>query len=155
MIGGRLAAAGLLAAVAAGLAPGTAQAQRAGLPGYCPDANGVTVIVDFQELGGTTIIRCAPGDQPTGLAALKNAGIQITGTQRWGEGFVCRIEGKPGPESEACIDTPPASAYWSYWHGTPGGTWTYSSLGASSYNPAPGTVEGWAYGAGSAPSVGP
>ncbi|MGW9447410.1 hypothetical protein [Streptomyces sp. NPDC055632] len=61
-----------------------------------------------------TVVRCAPGDQATGLAALRNAGFTIAGTQRWGEAFVCRIEGKPTAATEACVNTPPASAHWSY-----------------------------------------
>ncbi|NKI41983.1 hypothetical protein [Streptomyces physcomitrii] len=116
-----------------------------GTAGFCPNADGVTVVVDFQELGGTTIVRCAPGDQATGLAALKNAGFQIAGTNRWGEGFICRIEGKPGPESEPCIDTPPASAYWSYWHAPNGGNWTYSQWGVMNRKPPPGSFEGWSF----------
>ncbi|MFD5568970.1 hypothetical protein [Streptomyces cadmiisoli] len=116
-----------------------------GTPGYCPNANGVTVIVDFQELGGTTLVRCAPGEQATGLTALKNAGIQIAGTNRWGEAFICRIEAKPGPESEPCIDTPPASAYWSYWHAPNGGNWTYSQWGVMNRKPPPGSFEGWSF----------
>lgn len=122
-----------------------ALAQGTGLPGYCPDANGVTVIVDFQELGGSTIIRCAVGDQATGHAALVNAGISITGTTRWGEAFICRIEGKPTAATEPCIDTPPTTAYWSYWYASNGGTWTYSQLGAMARNPQPGSFEGWSF----------
>ncbi|WP_425518040.1 hypothetical protein [Polymorphospora rubra] len=129
----------------AGATVGAAPAHAAGTAGYCPDANGVTVIVDFRELGGATIIRCAPGNQATGLAALKNAGIQITGTARWGEGFICRIEGRPGPQSEPCIDTPPASAYWSYWHAPNGGTWSYSQFGVLNRTPPPGSFEGWSF----------
>ncbi|WP_406279119.1 hypothetical protein [Embleya sp. NBC_00896] len=116
-----------------------------GTPGFCPTANGVTVIVDFQELGGTTIVRCAPGDQATGHAALKNAGINIAGTSRWGEAFICRIEGKPGPNSEPCIDTPPAKAYWSYWHAPNNGSWTYSQWGVMNRKPPLGSFEGWSF----------
>lgn len=101
----RLAAAGLaLAAVAVVSQAGPARA--AGLPGACPDGDGVTVVVDFQELGGPTLVRCAPGPQPTGLAALKNAGISVTGTARWGEAFICRIEGKPGADTPSPVSTP-------------------------------------------------
>ncbi|GCD97690.1 flagellar hook-length control protein FliK [Embleya hyalina] len=116
-----------------------------GSAGVCPNANGVTVIVDFQELGGATLTRCAPGDQATGLAALKNAGFQIQGTNRWGEAFICRIEGKPGVDTEPCVNTPPASAYWSYWHAPNNGTWTYSSWGASARKPPLGSFEGWSF----------
>ncbi|APE24408.1 MULTISPECIES: hypothetical protein [Streptomyces] len=116
-----------------------------GTAGYCPNSNGVTVVVDFQELGGGTIVRCAPGDQATGLAALENAGFDVTGTQRWGKAFVCRIEGKPTAATESCVNTPPASAYWSYWHAPNGGNWTYSTSGASARKPALGSFEGWSF----------
>ncbi|GIG67481.1 hypothetical protein [Phytomonospora endophytica] len=137
-------------ALAAGLTAGWAAPASAidtgkGTPGFCPDATGVTVIIDFQELGGTTIVRCAPGDQATGLTALKNAGIQIAGTNRWGEAFICRVEGKPGPADEPCIDTPPASAYWSYWHAPNGGNWTYSQWGVMNRKPPQGSFEGWSF----------
>ncbi|MYW01105.1 flagellar hook-length control protein FliK, partial [Streptomyces sp. SID3343] len=134
-------AAQITATVPAAYAVDTAK----GTPGFCPDASGVTVIVDFRELGGTTIVRCAPGDQATGHAALRNAGIEIAGTTRWGEAFVCRIEGKPGPNSEPCIDTPPATAYWSYWHAPNNGTWTYSQWGVMNRKPPPGSFEGWSF----------
>ncbi|MFD0559770.1 hypothetical protein FB566_0421 [Stackebrandtia endophytica] len=138
-------AAGLLLAGLGESAPAQAIDQSKGTPGYCPDATGVTVIIDFQELGGDVIIRCAPGDQATGLTALKNAGIEITGTNRWGEAFICRIEGKPGADTEPCIDTPPATAYWSYWHASNGGEWTYSQWGVMNRKPPPGSFEGWSF----------
>ncbi|MEW2383840.1 hypothetical protein AB0873_17375 [Micromonospora sp. NPDC047707] len=136
----------IVALVAAGavVAPGT-PASAAGSAGFCPDASGVTVVVDFNELGGGTVVRCARGAQATGLAALKNAGFQITGTLRWGEGFICRIEGKPSAESEKCVDTPPASAYWSYWHAPNGGSWTYSDKGVLNRKPPAGSFEGWSF----------
>lgn len=146
MIAARLAAVACLVTLSAvGLVPAAVAADRAGLPGFCPDANGVTVIVDFQELGGTTIVRCAPGEQATGLAALKNAGIQITGTQRWGEGFICRIEGRPDPQADACINTPPATAYWSYWYAPNDGSWKYSEWGVLNRKPPLGSFEGWSF----------
>ncbi|KNB54236.1 hypothetical protein AC230_03955 [Streptomyces caatingaensis] len=116
-----------------------------GMPGFCPDDNGVTVVVDFRELGGSTIVRCAPGGQATGLKALKNAGFRIAGTLRWGEGFICRIEEKPSPRSESCSDTPPASAYWSYWHAPNNGQWKYSEWGVANRTPPAGSFEGWSF----------
>ncbi|MFJ8203365.1 hypothetical protein [Micromonospora chalcea] len=126
------------------IGPGS-PAVAAGSAGYCPDASGVTVVVDFNELGGGTVVRCAPGAQATGLAALKNAGFPITGTLRWGEGFICRIDGKPSAATEKCVDTPPASAYWSYWHAPNGGSWTYSDKGVLNRKPAAGSFEGWSF----------
>jgi hypothetical protein len=121
----------------------------------CTGSTGVTVVVDFAALGGGVQVGCRLGDPSTGLAALTGAGFTVTGTQRWGLAFVCRINGKPTAATEPCVNTPPATAYWSYWHAIPGGTWSYSTVGASSYNPAQGTVEGWAFGAGAAPSITP
>ena len=136
-----LAAAMLAASVVLPASAGVATAT--GTAGYCPDANGVTVAVDYQELGGGVEIRCAPGDQATGLAALQNAGFTVTGTARWGLAFVCRINGKPA--SDPCINTPPSTAYWSYWNAPNGGTWALSSTGASGRKPPLGSFEGWSF----------
>jgi len=111
----------------------------------------VTVVVDFASLGGGVATRCTGGDPATGDAALTQAGFSITWVQA--EPFVCRIDGKPA--ADPCTRTPPGNAYWSYWHAKPGGSWVFASTGAYSYNPAPGTVEGWAFGAGTKPSVPP
>ncbi|WDZ82733.1 hypothetical protein [Micromonospora cathayae] len=132
-------------AVAGSVAAPGGPATAAGSAGFCPDASGVTVVVDFHQLGGGTVVRCAPGDQATGLAALKNAGFAVTGTLRWGEGFVCRIEGKPSAAAEKCVDTPPADAYWSYWHAPNGGSWTYSDKGVANRKPPAGSFEGWSF----------
>lgn len=140
----------LLAAIG-GVTLVSAPAQAAG----CTGTSGVTVVVDFTALGGAVERGCALGDPATGLAALQSAGFVATGTQRWGLAFICRINGLPTAATESCVNTPPATAYWSYWHAQPGGTWGYSAAGASSYNPAPGSVEGFSFGSGAAPSVTP
>ncbi|ANN18685.1 flagellar hook-length control protein FliK [Amycolatopsis orientalis] len=152
--------------------PATAQAvdPAKGYNGVCTgnDAlTGVTVVVDFQELngnGGTaapTITRCSPNASPgtarTGIKALQDAGIAVAGTARWGLGFVCRLETRPSATEtlplsgnpnykEACVNTPPANAYWGYWYadGT-GASWTYSTQGALNRNVVPGGFEGWSF----------
>lgn len=148
------AAAAVVVAVAGGAAF-AAPARAAGTAGYCADGNGVTVVVDFNELGGGVVIRCAPGDQATGLSALKNAGFAVAGTSRWGEGFICRIEGRPGVSTEPCVDTPPATAYWSYWHASNGGSWTYSDRGVKNRKPPAGSFEGWSFSKGRSESTAP
>ncbi|OZM72062.1 hypothetical protein CFN78_16060 [Amycolatopsis antarctica] len=125
--------------------PASAIDRGRGTPGYCADANGVTVVVDFQRLGGDVVIRCSPGVQDSGLAALQNAGFEVSGTDRWGPAFVCRLEGRPAADTEPCIDTPPADAYWSYWHAPNGGGWTSSQYGLMNRTPPPGTFEGWSF----------
>ncbi|GIJ79956.1 hypothetical protein SAMN05443287_102478 [Micromonospora phaseoli] len=147
--------AGLLAVavVAAGLIV-VEPSPRAAQAAACTGTSGVTVVVDYGPLGGGVQVACALGDPATGLAALQGAGFTVTGTQRWGLAFVCRINGQPTAASDPCINTPPASAYWSYWHASgSGAAWSYSTLGAGSYNPAPGTVEGWSFGSGAAPGI--
>jgi hypothetical protein len=147
-----------LAATVTPIAP-TARAidHSKGHPGYCENATGVTVVVDFQQLGGTTIVRCDPRPtRGTGLDALKGAGFQIEGVVRWGEGFICRIENRPsaveelpvaGDEGyrEVCRDTPPAAAYWSYWHAGNNCQWEYSQWGVKNRDFVPGGFEGWSF----------
>jgi hypothetical protein len=147
-------AAGLIIAllVSAGLVVTSATPAQASA---CSGTTGVTVVVDFTAFGGGVTVECAHGDPDTGIEALQDAGFTVIGTQRWGLAFVCRINNLPAPVDEPCIDTPPVNAYWSYWHATPGGSWSYSPVGASSYDPTPGTVEGWSFGAGSAPGITP
>lgn len=139
----RAVAAALVAAAAGVTLP--APARAAGTTGYCPDATGVTVVVDFNDLGGGEVIRCAPGEQASGLTALKNAGFTVTGTSRWGDAFVCRIDGKPTAAADPCFSTPPVTAYWSYWHATNGGSWITSSEGAGDRTPPQGSFEGWSF----------
>ena len=134
-------AAGLVAAGGAAAAPAYAAA--------CTGKKGVTVVVDFTKLGGKIKTACDPTDPATGLAALTGAGFSYTFVPRQ-PGFVCTIDMKPNPCNGA-----PTKAYWSYWHAKPHGKWVYSNTGAGSYNPAPGTVQGWAFGAGTAPRISP
>jgi hypothetical protein len=167
-----VAAAGALVALGPAAAPafagtsasvGSAIVAAASKPGYCTDDTGVTVVVDFSALGGDVVVRCAagPGGQGfTGLDALDAAGFSVTGTQRWGMQFVCRIQGRPtaredltipGDDSyhEDCGDTPPEAAYWGYWYASNGGSWRYSSIAAASRTTIRGGFEGWSFHLGS------
>jgi hypothetical protein len=142
---------------------GPAMTAASGKPGYCTDDAGVTVVVDFSALGGDVVVRCAagPGGQGfSGLDALDAAGFSVTGTQRWGMQFVCRIQGRPtaredlaipGDDSyhEDCGDTPPEAAYWGYWYASNGGSWRYSSISAASRTTIRGGFEGWSFHLGS------
>lgn len=116
------------------------------------DCAGVTVVVDFRSLGGGVQTGCAPGDPASGTAALSGAGFGYTFAARQ-PGFVCRINGRPG--SDPCVAASPPTAYWGYWHGQPGGSWVYSGTSASAHDPAPGSVEGWSFGAGEQPGIAP
>ncbi|HTA36820.1 MAG TPA: hypothetical protein VK761_08910, partial [Solirubrobacteraceae bacterium] len=88
----------------------------------CEPDTGVTVIVDDRPLGeGKIYVRCAIGEQSSGLAALEQAGFVLEGTTSFGLAFICRIDGEPTFAQQSCETTPGAGAYWSYWHGQPGG----------------------------------
>jgi hypothetical protein len=128
-------------AVALSLAP---LAQAAG----CGQAIGVSVVLDFGNPGGTSI-GCAAGDSANGLDTLKKSGHSYTFIQRQ-PGFVCTIDARPDP-----CNNGPATAYWSYWHALPGGSWSYATTGAGSYKPASGSIDGWSFGAGMPPSSRP
>ncbi|HEX5494866.1 MAG TPA: hypothetical protein VFX70_09870, partial [Mycobacteriales bacterium] len=115
----------------------------------CTGTGGVTVVVDFASLGGGIQTECASGDPSTGLDALTGAGFSFAFLPRQ-PGFICQIDTLPDPCNGA-----PQTAFWSYWHGQPGGSWSFSTTGAGSFDPAPGSVEGWAFGAGDEPGSGP
>lgn len=115
---------------------GTAQAT----PTWCAEDE-VTVIVEGVGEG------CSPAGL-NGAETLEAAGFTLEYVQTQ-PGFICRINGQP--TDDPCIRTPPASAYWAYYHADLGGTWEYSQLGAQSYYPKAGTVEAWAYGDGARP----
>ncbi|MFJ4671388.1 hypothetical protein [Kitasatospora purpeofusca] len=120
----------------------------------CTTASGVVLAVDFSKWGGPLLRSC--GTTPTtGYVLLNQGGWRTAGTGHDGPAFICRIGysgfqgGKqfPTPDQEKCVLTPPATAYWSYWHADPGqNDWSYSQLGAMSYQPKPGSVDLWIFG---------
>lgn len=127
-----------------------------GTPGFCPDDGGTTVVVDFRDLGGDVIIRCAPaGEERSGLEALQDAGFEVEAVQQYDD-MMCRIEGRPAADEsleidgrkgyqEACVEMPPASAYWSYWNADNGGEWAYSRKGMRDSEAIEGGFEGWSF----------
>lgn len=150
-----LSAAGALALAAGALAATTGQAAAAPRPiGQCTTRSGAVLAVDFSDWGGPILRSC--GTTPTtGYELLNQGGWRTTGTGHDGPAFICRIGysgykgGKqfPTPAQDDCVLTPPATAYWSYWHADPGeNTWEYSQLGAMLYKPKPGSVDLWIFG---------
>ena len=116
--------------------PGTARAAAA----LCADAGGVSVVVDFRELGGGLATGCdADGGGKSAATLFGDAGFALEYVQRQ-PGFVCRVNGAPAAAS--CVSTPPANAYWGlYWSNGTSGSWSYSSLGVGSLTvPAGGSV---------------
>jgi hypothetical protein len=125
-----------------------AAAAKAGACGK-HDKKGVTVVVDFRKFHEGIKIGCDRTRPRTGLVALRKAGFRYTFVPRQ-PGFICTINNRPKKCNGA-----PASAYWSYWHARPHGKWKYSTLGAASYHPKSGWVEGWAFGDGKPPGISP
>ncbi|MCL2395255.1 MAG: hypothetical protein FWC87_11260 [Acidimicrobiaceae bacterium] len=129
-------------------------AASAAAPGALPIADctataGVLVAVDFASFGGA-VERACVANPATGQAALVEAGFSPAPVTSLSGFFVCSLTdpatGMAEPQSP-CVNTPPATAYWTYWHWLPGSpTWTYSSSGAGSYLPCQGSIELWAFG---------
>ncbi|MFF9718696.1 hypothetical protein ACF1DW_24380 [Streptomyces sp. NPDC014603] len=139
------------AALGAAAVPAEADPQPMG---RCTTTSGVVLAVDFSHWGGPIYRSC--GTTPTtGYELLNQGGWRTTGTGHDGPAFICRIgysghqNGRqyPTPAQDDCVLTPPASAYWSYWHADPGDKdWSYSQLGAMLYRPKPGSVDLWIFG---------
>lgn len=150
----RVVASVLIGCVMALIAPSGAASASAQRIGACTTTSGVILAVDFSHFGGSLLRAC--GSTPTtGYKLLNEGGWHTDGDNHDGPAFICRIgfDGYhggtryPTAKQEPCILTPPASAYWSYWHADPGQkTWSYSQLGAMSYRPKPGSVDLWVFG---------
>jgi hypothetical protein len=121
---GRLLAAAALVAAAAGAGVPSPAAAAA-----CPSAEGVTVVVDFNELGGGVPSVCeAAGGGKSASVLFEDAGFPLSYASQE-PGFVCRVSGVP--TSDPCVNTAPANAYWGlWWSDGKTGSWSYSSLGA-------------------------
>lgn len=111
----------------------------------CSGTTGVTVVVQFPD---RTQIGCASGDPASGFDALTSAGFTPTHVGGSFGAALCQIDGYP---SNPCPRMPPANAYWAYFHAKRGGSWSYSNAGPGSFDPAPGSVEGWRFGGSDAP----
>ncbi|MDN5743917.1 MAG: hypothetical protein L0H31_02215 [Nocardioidaceae bacterium] len=127
-----------------------ARAETAAVVGDAPACgkDQVSVVVDFNELGGATRTACVSGPG-TAAKLFGRAHIELqTANAPNMQGFVCRVQGRPatGP----CTRN---DSYWSLWwaEGTDS-TWSYASLGASNLELEPGSYVGfaWHQGSGSA-----
>ena len=148
-----VAASGAAIAVFAVAAP-AALAGASGSAGATPACAGITVIVDFSHFDRAIERGCAPGRAGTALAALRAAGFETAGTASYGDAFVCRIDGVPAPKTEACVNTPPGNASWSFYFAQPtDAAWTYSTAGVTSMHPAAGTILAFAFGNYAKPTV--
>ena len=113
----------------------------------CAGKAGVTLIVDFAGARKTEI-KCAPKFSGTGWQLFAATKTQVSGTDQYPEGFVCRIEGYPGASIQGCHSTPTYSqGGWGYFYKSvdTGGKWVFSPTGSALRHPACGSIEGWRY----------
>jgi hypothetical protein len=104
----------------------------------CGTSSGVSVVVDFHQLGGGVQTFCDVGGAGENAATqFEDAGHALTYVQ--GQPFVCEVDSKPATQ---CARTPPANAYWSlWWSDGKSGQWKYASLGVTALEvPAGGYV---------------
>jgi hypothetical protein len=121
-----------VAAALVASAAGLALPAPAAYAGACSTDSGVTVVVDFNQLGGGVQQACVAGGGGDAASSLfPAAGFSLDYAQRQ-PGFVCRVEGVP--QSDPCINTAPADAFWSLWWSDGSGSWSYASVGAGSLN---------------------
>ncbi|WP_206516005.1 hypothetical protein [Nocardioides pantholopis] len=150
-------AAGLLAALATTLAAGLAVLGPGAGPAYaagCSAATGVSVVVDYNELGDGLQAGCVPGGGGDRASSLfPDAGFPLAYAQR-SPGFVCRVSGVPA--ADPCTDTAPSDRHWSlWWSDGKSGTWTYASMGVSGLKVPDGGYVAFAWHEGSGRATGP
>ncbi len=122
----RLVAVALVAAAASLAVP-----SPAAYAAPCTGDSGVSVVVDFNGLGGGVQQVCVSGGGGDAASSLfPAAGFTLNYASRQ-PGFVCRVQGKPA--SDPCVNTAPADAFWGlWWSDGDASSWTFSSLGAAS-----------------------
>ncbi len=88
----------------------------AGVLGFTNISNNldcVNIYVDYASLNkDKKVINCIPTDKAYAIDILRDGGIKLDGTDRYGLDVVCRVEELPGPEIEDCKNMPAENAYW-------------------------------------------
>lgn len=149
----------LLRALGASLLLATSVVVGGGAPASaaaCGAGQGVTVVVDPQQLGGGDSVTCVVG--VGGQSASSIFGEAAVGLTRvtTEPGAVCRVNG--APSNANCGRMPPANAYWSLWWSKGDGTWIYANLGVDGLKVPQGGWLAWSWqgqNAKAAPSVTP
>lgn len=115
------------------------------VPAPAADAAGtkcVALVVDFTTLGGSVSSSCVTvPTNATGSDVLVK-GHKVTFDLRYGNDFVCAIDGKPAGGCHGNDNT----HFWAYYHRAPrSNSWQISQEGAGTYQPANTATEGWIY----------
>lgn len=126
------------------------------VPAPAADAAGtkcVALVVDFTTLGGSVTSSCVTvATTATGSDVLVKGHHTVTFDPRYGNDFICAIDGKPATGCHGTDDT----HFWAYYHRAPhSNSWQISQEGAGTYKPANTATEGWVYDNGSSPAPKP
>jgi hypothetical protein len=114
--------------------------------GLCSDL-GTSLVVDFgTDQSAPVIEKCVQNFEGNSWDLFEAAGTEVTGTEKYPVGFVCRIENFPDESSEPCKDTPGTkNGSWAYFLTDENGSWKYSPVGSSTHKVQCGVGEGWRY----------
>lgn len=120
----------------------------------CTPESDVTVIVDGGDLAGADEVAtdtCVAADEPiAALDALAQAGVELEGSEEYGDAIVCRVDGQPSADEpvgssedpayvETCESMPAGFAYWGLWvKSSPDGEWGFAQEGIETLTLAPG-----------------
>ena len=126
--------------ILAGCAASPAEAFSVGSTDSC---DGVSIEVNYGILATDRDGVCIElsGDDAVAIDVLNFAGIDVAGTDTYGDQIICRVNGLPSadepfvvegeePHLETCADMPPAFAYWALWvKDDPQSEWAYAEEG--------------------------
>lgn len=102
----------------------------------------VALVVDFTAFGGNVDTTCAHVTKGSSGSDVLTSAHKVTFDPRYGNDFVCAIDGVPANGCHGVDNT----HYWAYYHRAPGSsTWQISNEGAGTYEPANASSEGWVY----------
>ena len=115
--------------------------------GHCSNEPGVSLVIDFGPSSGREpLVRCAKDFAGSGWQLFAATEVEVSGTDEFATGFVCRVADWPRVEDQPCTSTPtPAEGTWAYFVSTDEDTWQFSGQGASMREPKGGSAEGWRF----------
>ena len=115
--------------------------------GQCSNEPGVSLVIDFGPTSGREpLVRCAKGFAGTGWQLFAATEVEVSGTDEFATGFVCRVNDWPSADEQPCTSTPTAAqGTWAYFVSTDENAWQFSGQGASMRKPKCGSAEGWRF----------
>jgi hypothetical protein len=114
--------------------------------GMCTE-NGTSLVIDFGTSQSTPVIeKCVENFTGYSWDLFEAAEINVSGTEKYPVGFVCRINNFPGEKTEKCKETPGTkNGSWAYFLADDTGNWKYSPIGAATHKVKCGKSEGWRF----------